>query len=229
MGTRRPEVKRRLHKFGIGGARLRNLLNSRMPESLPAEITGIYRYPVKGLSPERLSRVVLAAGQTLARRPPLRHRKRPERLRSRRAQMDVESLFSDADAGRMAGGAAHAIRRCEPYPDHPRQRPGSRSRRSGNRPGPRRHRAVFCSQFRREAEGAAENSFRRRPQLFRRSEKGGFDHQSRQPPGHRRRRRPAGASAALPRQPLCQGMAGLARVRPARPDHRDRRGQAEGS
>jgi uncharacterized protein len=36
-----------------------------MPESLPAEITGIYRYPVKGLSPERLSRVVVAAGQTL--------------------------------------------------------------------------------------------------------------------------------------------------------------------
>src|SRR6266853_6461472 len=36
-----------------------------MPESHPAEITGIYRYPVKGLSPERLSRVVLAAGQTL--------------------------------------------------------------------------------------------------------------------------------------------------------------------
>jgi uncharacterized protein YcbX len=36
-----------------------------MPESLPAEIAGIYRYPVKGLSPERLSRVVLAAGQTL--------------------------------------------------------------------------------------------------------------------------------------------------------------------
>jgi uncharacterized protein YcbX len=36
-----------------------------MPENPPAEITGIYRYPVKGLSPERLSRVVLAAGQTL--------------------------------------------------------------------------------------------------------------------------------------------------------------------
>jgi uncharacterized protein YcbX len=36
-----------------------------MPESLPAQITGIYRYPVKGLSPERLSHVVLAAGQTL--------------------------------------------------------------------------------------------------------------------------------------------------------------------
>jgi uncharacterized protein YcbX len=36
-----------------------------MPESPPAEIAGIYRYPVKGLSPERLSRVVLAPGQTL--------------------------------------------------------------------------------------------------------------------------------------------------------------------
>ena len=65
VGTWRPEVKRGLHKFVIGGVRLRNLLNSRMPKSLPAEITAIYRYPVKGLSPERLSRVALAAGQTL--------------------------------------------------------------------------------------------------------------------------------------------------------------------
>jgi uncharacterized protein YcbX len=36
-----------------------------MLESPPAEITGIYRYPVKGLSPEPLPRVALAAGQTL--------------------------------------------------------------------------------------------------------------------------------------------------------------------
>jgi uncharacterized protein YcbX len=48
-----------------GGIARGNLLNSRMPESLPAGITGIYRYPVKGLSPERLSRVALTAGQTL--------------------------------------------------------------------------------------------------------------------------------------------------------------------
>jgi hypothetical protein len=51
-----------------------------MPESLAAEIARIYRYPVKGLSPERLSRVVLAAGRTLPGRPPLRDRKRPQRL-----------------------------------------------------------------------------------------------------------------------------------------------------
>src|SRR6267154_4670834 len=36
-----------------------------MPESPPAEITDIYRYPVKGLSPELLPRVALAAGRTL--------------------------------------------------------------------------------------------------------------------------------------------------------------------
>jgi uncharacterized protein YcbX len=36
-----------------------------MPETPSTEIAGIYRYPVKGLSPERLPRVVLAAGQTL--------------------------------------------------------------------------------------------------------------------------------------------------------------------
>jgi uncharacterized protein YcbX len=58
-------VKRRPHKFVSDGVTAKNLLNSRMPESLPAEISGIYRYPVKGLSPERLSRAVLAAGLTL--------------------------------------------------------------------------------------------------------------------------------------------------------------------
>jgi uncharacterized protein YcbX len=36
-----------------------------MPESSPAEIAGIYRYPVKGLSPEQLPRVALEVGRTL--------------------------------------------------------------------------------------------------------------------------------------------------------------------
>jgi uncharacterized protein YcbX len=36
-----------------------------MTETPPTEITGIYRYPVKGLSPEPLSRVALAVGGTL--------------------------------------------------------------------------------------------------------------------------------------------------------------------
>src|SRR5438445_13818811 len=36
-----------------------------MPSTLPAEITGLYRYPVKGLTPEPLQQVALKAGQTL--------------------------------------------------------------------------------------------------------------------------------------------------------------------
>jgi uncharacterized protein YcbX len=36
-----------------------------MSETASAEISGIYRYPVKGLSPEPLRRVALAVGQTL--------------------------------------------------------------------------------------------------------------------------------------------------------------------
>ena len=36
-----------------------------MPSSPPAEITGLYRYPVKGLTPEPLQKVALKAGQTL--------------------------------------------------------------------------------------------------------------------------------------------------------------------
>ena len=34
--------------------------------SKPPEITGIYRYPVKGLTPEQLARTVLSPGQTVS-------------------------------------------------------------------------------------------------------------------------------------------------------------------
>src|SRR6266516_3339116 len=39
-------------------------------------------------------------------RPPLRHRKRPQRLRSLSASVDAEILFPDADARRAVGGIA---------------------------------------------------------------------------------------------------------------------------
>ena len=44
---------------------LQNLLRNRMPSASPARIAGIYRYPVKGLTPEPLPRVALKVGQTL--------------------------------------------------------------------------------------------------------------------------------------------------------------------
>ena len=48
-----------------GGAGLRNLLKSRMSPSQSAQIASLYRYPVKGLTPEPLSRVALGVGKTL--------------------------------------------------------------------------------------------------------------------------------------------------------------------
>ena len=42
-----------------------------------ARIAGIYRYPVKGLTPEPLAAPTLKPGQTLLGGPPLRHRERP--------------------------------------------------------------------------------------------------------------------------------------------------------
>jgi uncharacterized protein YcbX len=48
-----------------GGALARNLLRNRMSFIPPAQIKSLYRYPVKGLSPEPLPSVTLEAGQTL--------------------------------------------------------------------------------------------------------------------------------------------------------------------
>jgi MOSC domain-containing protein len=48
-----------------GGARPGNLLRNRMVTIQPAQIASIYRYPVKGLSPEPLPGVALSVGQTL--------------------------------------------------------------------------------------------------------------------------------------------------------------------
>src|SRR5450631_2629811 len=47
------------------GARLRNLLKSRMSPSQSAQIASLFRYPVKGLTPEPLPRVALGVGETL--------------------------------------------------------------------------------------------------------------------------------------------------------------------
>jgi len=65
MGTGFPERKGRAHKIASGGADGKNPLISRMHEPSPAKITGVYRYPVKGLTPEPLPRAELRPGQTL--------------------------------------------------------------------------------------------------------------------------------------------------------------------
>jgi uncharacterized protein YcbX len=59
------ERKRRFHKFVYGGAGRENLLRNGMSSTTPVQIASLYRYPVKGLSPEPLPRVTLGVGQTL--------------------------------------------------------------------------------------------------------------------------------------------------------------------
>ena len=67
MGMGFPDRKGWPHKIASGGADPKNPLISRMPEPAPApaKIAGLYRYPVKGLTPESLQSTVLKPGQTL--------------------------------------------------------------------------------------------------------------------------------------------------------------------
>ena len=65
VGTALRFRKRSTHKFVCGSERARNLLRNLMTQTPPAEITGLYRYPVKGLTPEPLQTVGLRPGQTL--------------------------------------------------------------------------------------------------------------------------------------------------------------------
>ena len=86
--------------------------------------------------------------------------------------------------------------------------------------------AEFCAD---ELRGPPKVLHAPRPQLLRRGQEGGVDHQPRLGRGAGGRGRRAGRSAALPRQSLGRGLAGLARVRPARPgDRRSGDGAAEG-
>jgi len=70
VGTGVPNRKGLPHKFvcqvfPCNGAVRGNPLRNRMLKSPPAEITGLYRYPIKGLTPEALRQVALRVGQTL--------------------------------------------------------------------------------------------------------------------------------------------------------------------
>jgi uncharacterized protein YcbX len=61
-----PRIRKRpAHKFVRSGVNARNPLENRMSENASAEITGLYRYPVKGLTPEPLETVALRSGETL--------------------------------------------------------------------------------------------------------------------------------------------------------------------
>ena len=65
MGMGFPERKGAAHKIARDSTRAGDPLRSRMTEPLPAIVASLYRYPVKGLTPEPLTSTALAPGQTL--------------------------------------------------------------------------------------------------------------------------------------------------------------------
>jgi uncharacterized protein YcbX len=65
MGSRIRERKRLRTNFAGCSAAGWNLLHKMMPQEPVASIASIYRYPVKGLTPEPLSQVALSVGQPL--------------------------------------------------------------------------------------------------------------------------------------------------------------------
>ena len=173
-----------------------------MTELLSPELKALYRYPVKGLTPERLERVSVGAGETLpfdrayaiengpGRFDPDAPRHLPkinflmlmrdERLATLRSQFDdaTETLTILRDGKQVARGQLTTPHR------------------------PSAHRAVHRQLHEGRTARAAQDRARAGPQLLGR---GGQVRAHRQP-GERARARahagPAGRSAALPRQPV---------------------------
>jgi hypothetical protein len=65
---------------------------------MAATVTAIYRYPVKGLSAEKLDRVLLTPGEMPAARSALCNCARLDGLRSGAPRMAIEEPFHHADA-----------------------------------------------------------------------------------------------------------------------------------
>ena len=108
-----------------------------------ASIAALYRYPVKGLSPEPLDRRPLEPGETLPVRPRLCDRERAVRLRPGRAAASSQDRLPDADAERAAGRPRHPLRRRNRNADHPPRRRGRRRRLPRYRRGPARDRGLL--------------------------------------------------------------------------------------
>ena len=155
-----------------------------MDTASPARIAGLYRYPVKGLTPEQLSRAELKPGQTL-------------KADRRYAIENGPSGFDPAQPKWLPKPHFLMLMRDEWL-------------------------AGLCTQFddasqtlsiRRNGEIAAKGDLgtqEGRPQLFGRRAQGGVHHQPRQRPRHRNHGRRDRPTPALPCQPLCRGLAGVA-------------------
>ena len=123
VGMARAKRKRPAHKFGSGGAAARESLKKpHVDAASPARIAGIYRYPVKGLTPEQLSRAELEPGQTLLADRRYAIENGPSGFDPAEPKWLPKPHFLMLMRDEWLAGAAHPFRRCEPRPDHPPQR-----------------------------------------------------------------------------------------------------------
>ena len=139
VGIARQNGRGPAHKFGSGGAGREESLKKPHACHRPSrpdrrDLPLPRQRPDPGAAQPRRAQ----ARPDAAGRPPLRHRERPLRLRPGRAEMAAETAFPDADAGRMAGRAAHPFRRCEQRPLDQPQRPDRGPGQSGDARGPAR-------------------------------------------------------------------------------------------
>ena len=195
----------------------------------PAEITGLYRYPVKGLTPEPLETVALRPGQTLPADRRYAIENGPSGFDPGRPGWLPKICFLMLQRDEWLAALQAHFDETHRRSDLARERRGGGQRQPRDRRGPRGDRAVLCRTPCRPDQGPTKGADEPRPQLLRRRRKGRLDHQSRKPRCHRDHGRLSRPSAALPRQCLCPGLAGLARGEPARRDARDRRARGSRS
>ena len=177
----------------------------------------LYRYPVKGLSPEVSPPSPYEAGALFPRRPAVCDRERAVGIRSRRARASAEDRFPDADAQR--GLARLATRYDEATTTLTSGKAGpSRSAPTCRPSEGRADVARFFPRFSAaDLRGAPKVLELPRIQLLGREQARGLHHQSRQRPRAGAAHRPARRPAPLPRQSPRRGPPALGRVRPARP------------
>ena len=120
--------------LGRKGATSANLQGARrlLGRSAMAQIESIYRYPVKGFSPERLPQVTLTKGATLPLDRAYAVENGPSKFDPAKAAIFSQNPLPGADAQRPAGGTAYRVGRRDPRDDDPLRKPRGRARRSAD-------------------------------------------------------------------------------------------------
>ena len=150
-------------------------------------VQSIYRYPVKGLSPEPLERARLAVGETVPGDRLYAIENGPSGFDPAAPGYQPKQRYLMLMRNERLAHAAHPLRRRHPHAWSSR-RDGREAVRGDLRTpdGPRRDRAVLRGLLRRRVARAAQGAVGAGIQLFGRGEQGRVDHQSRLGRGARR-------------------------------------------